>query len=110
MKENEEFIQNNEEQISTMTSLLQLLSLKYLGNVQKTIQVTDNLPSVVQEQLISIPNELDNLRILVKNSLVDPVYAKYTAPLTKLYQSLMEIKEPPLMTPSLAPGSSPGLR
>ena len=110
MKENEEFIQNNEEQISTMTSLLQLLSLKYLGNVQKTIQVTDTLPAVVQEQLISIPNELDNLRILVKNSLVDPVYAKYTAPLTKLYQSLMEIKEPPLMTPSLAPGSSPGLR
>ena len=110
MEENAEFIEDNEEQISTMTSLLQLLSLKYLGNVQETIQKTNNLPTVVQDQLISIPNELDNLRILVKSSLVDPIYAKYTAPLTKLYQSLMDIKEPPLMTPSFAPGTSPSVR
>ena len=53
-----------------------------------------DLPPGVQDQLSNIPNELENLRTLVKESLVDPVYTRYSAPLNKLYRSLSEIKEP----------------
>jgi len=77
-----------------MTSLLQLLSLKYLGNVQTTLEESKQLPKTVQDQIAQFPEELNNLRILVKNSLVDPVYAKYSAPLRKLYESLQSIPEP----------------
>ena len=94
MEQDNEFIEENTSQINNMTSILQLLSLKYLGNLQETIEETKDLPSGVQDQLSNIPNELENLRILVKESLVDPVYTRYSAPLNKLYRSLSEIKEP----------------
>lgn len=94
MEQDNEFIEENTSQINNMTSILQLLSLKYLGNLQDTIEETKDLPPGVQDQLSNIPNELENLRILVKESLVDPVYTRYSAPLNKLYRSLSEIKEP----------------
>lgn len=94
MEQDNEFIEENTSQINNMTSILQLLSLKYLGNLQDTIEETKDLPPGVQDQLSNIPNELENLRTLVKESLVDPVYTRYSAPLNKLYRSLSEIKEP----------------
>ncbi len=94
LQENKEFVEKNAEELNSMTSLLQLLSLKYLGNVQTTLEESKDLPKNVQDQISQFPNELNNLRILVKNSLVDPVYAKYTAPLRKLYESLQSIPEP----------------
>lgn len=94
MEQDNEFIEENTSQINNMTSILQLLSLKYLGNLQDTIEENKDLPHGVQDQLSNIPNELENLRILVKESLVDPVYTRYSAPLNKLYRSLSEIKEP----------------
>lgn len=94
MEKDKEFIEENTSQINNMTSILQVLSLKYLGNLQETIEETKDLPDGVQDQLTNIPNEIEDLRILVKESLVDPVYTRYSAPLNKLYRSLSEIKEP----------------
>jgi len=50
------------------------------------------LPPSVQSQLKDIPNELQNLRDLVKESLVDPLYTRYSAPLKKLYNYLTDVK------------------
>ena len=97
MEENQDFLDTNTNEINTATSLLQLLSLKYLGNLQDLFENVKSIPENIQQQLNKIPNELQNLRILVKNSLVDPTYTKYSAPLNKLYQSLSEIKEPPIV-------------
>lgn len=94
LDENKEFVEKNADELNSMTSLLQLLSLKYLGNVQTTLEESKHLPKSVQTQIAQFPEELNNLRILVKNSLVDPVYAKYSAPLRKLYESLQSIPEP----------------
>lgn len=93
MESNNEFIRQNENEINGMSSLLQLISLKYLGNVNNIIQSATNLPTTVQEQLQSIPTELENLKNLVKTSLIDPTYAKYSAPLQKLYKSLTDIPD-----------------
>lgn len=93
MESNNEFIRQNENEINGMSSLLQLISLKYLGNVKNIIQSATNLPTTVQEQLQSIPTELENLKNLVKTSLIDPTYAKYSAPLQKLYKSLTDIPD-----------------
>ena len=92
MQKNEDFIKNNNAEISNMTSLLQLLSLKYLGNVEENIEHTKGLAPSVQAQLKDIPNELQNLRDLVKESLVDPLYTRYSAPLKKLYNYLTDVK------------------
>lgn len=92
MQKNEDFIKNNNAEISNMTSLLQLLSLKYLGNVEENIEHAKDLPPSVQSQLKDIPNELQNLRDLVKESLVDPLYTRYSAPLKKLYNYLTDVK------------------
>jgi len=93
MDENKDFIRKNEEEINGMSSILQLISLKYLGNVKNIITHASDIPQTVQSQLETIPQELDNLKILVKATLVDPMYAKYSAPLQKLYQSLREIPD-----------------
>jgi hypothetical protein len=93
MDENKDFIRKNEEEINGMSSILQLISLKYLGNVKNIITHASDLPQSVQYQLETIPQELDNLKLLVKATLVDPMYAKYSAPLQKLYQSLREIPD-----------------
>ena len=93
MEENKDFIRQNEEDINGMTSILQLISLKYLGNVKNVITNATDLPKTVLSQLETIPQELDNLKILVKATLIDPTYAKYSAPLQKLYQSLREIPD-----------------
>ena len=63
-------------------------------DTKDTIEENKDLSHGLQDQLSNIPNELENLRILVKESLVDPVYTRYSAPLNKLYRSLSEIKEP----------------
>lgn len=91
MQENQDFVKKNVEEINGMTSILQLISLKYLGNLKQIITHASNLPQAVQSQLEYIPQQVDNLKILVKASLIDPMYAKYSAPLQKLYQSLSQI-------------------
>lgn len=93
MEENKDFIRQNEDDINGMTSILQLISLKYLGNVKNVITNATDLPQTVLSQLETIPQELDNLKILVKATLIDPTYVKYSAPLQKLYQSLREIPD-----------------
>ena len=91
MENNKEFIRINENEINSMSSLLQNISLKYLGNVQNIIHHASNLPTSVQSQLQNIPTEIENLKKMVKKSLIDPAYAKYSAPLNKLYQSLTDV-------------------
>jgi hypothetical protein len=90
---NKEFIRQNENEINSMTSLLQLISLKYLGNVKAIIQYATDIPATVQSQLQNIPGDIDNLKIIVKKALIDPAYMKYSEPLRKLYQSLSDIPD-----------------
>ena len=71
MEENKDFIRQNEDDINGMTSILQLISLKYLGNVKNVITNATDLPQTVLSQLETIPQELDNLKILVKATLID---------------------------------------
>ena len=75
IQSNEDFSKSTIEEINNMTTVAKLITSKYLGNLQQ----------------LSI--DLGQLKSHVQETIVDPVFAKYTAPLQKLYKYLTQIDQ-----------------
>ena len=84
MTSNTNFAEMSIQQIQDITSFIQGLTSKYLGNLRQMLQNSSN-----ESQALSI--YLTQLQTQINQSIVQPTFAKYTDPLQKLYQSLSTI-------------------
>ena len=85
---NAEFRQETIDQINEVTDVVNAATANYLGNLQKSVQSTQNS---AWTQLQSIPPLLKDLQGQIRQSVVTPAMAPYVGPLQKLYQSLTQL-------------------
>jgi len=93
LESNEEFSKSTIDEIDNMTTVVKLITSKYLGNLQELFGNVQNAPQYLLNNLQQLSIDLGQLQIHVQESIVDPAFAKYTAPLQKLYKYLTHINE-----------------
>lgn len=93
LESNEEFGKNTIDEIQKITSISNLITTKYLGNIQEVLSDVQNVPKYVLDNLQILSLELGNLKNDIQKTIVNPTFKKYTAPLEKLYKSLTIIDE-----------------
>lgn len=91
LKSNQDFGELNVDEIQKLTTITQLIASKYLGNMKTFFE---NAPSELIDGVRDLPQQLGELKEQIQSSIVNPVFSSYTAPLQKLYKSLMEIDKP----------------
>jgi hypothetical protein len=91
IQSNEEFSKSTIDEINNMTIVVKLITSKYLGNLQEIFGNVQNAPQYLLNNLKQLSVDLGQLKGHVQKSIVDPAFAKYTAPLQKLYKYLTEI-------------------
>lgn len=89
---NNQFAQNTVEQIQEVTNVVQLLTTKYLGNLQQFLQTAKSTSSATWNQIQEIPGLLNSLQSQINQAIITPALARYVDPLQKLYQSLSAIQ------------------
>ena len=90
LESNKQFAETSIQQIQDVTSFIQELTSKYLGNIHQFLQSVSNDSDANVEELSVY---LSKLQSQINQSIVQPTFAKYTEPLQKLYQSLSTITE-----------------
>lgn len=93
LESNEEFNKSTIEEIDNMTTVVKLITSKYLGNLQELFGNVQDAPQYLLNNLQQLSIDLGQLKIHVQESIVDTAFAKYTAPLQKLYKYLTHINE-----------------
>jgi len=93
MQSNEEFSKSTIDEINNMSTVAKLISSKYLGNLQEIFGNVQEAPKYLLNNLQQLSIDLGQLKNHVRNSIVDPAFAKYTAPLNKLYKYLTHIDQ-----------------
>ena len=88
---NKDFIKKSVEEIEKITTVTNLIASKYLGNMEDIIRNIHNVPDYVLDSIRGIPEHLAQLRIQIKDTIVNPLFKQYTSPLEKLYRSLTEL-------------------
>ncbi len=88
---NTHFTQNTIEQIQEVTEVIQLITTKYLGNLQQFLNNAKSTSSSTWNQVQEIPGLLQNLQKQINQVVVTPALARYVDPLQKLYQSLSDL-------------------
>lgn len=88
---NKNFTENSIKEIEKITTISNLIASKYLGNLEDILRNIHNAPDYVLESIKGLPEHLAQLRIQIQDSIVNPVFKPYTAPLQKLYRSLTEL-------------------
>ncbi len=88
LNSNTEFGEINIDEIQKLTTITQLVASKYLGNMKSFFE---NAPSEIIDGVHDLPQRLGELKQQIQSSIVNPVLSSYTAPLQKLYKSLMVI-------------------
>lgn len=91
LKRNEEFNKNSIEEIQKISTISKLIASKYLGNMEDILRNIHSAPDYVLESIKGLPEQLGLLRIQIQDTLVNPLFKQYTAPLQKLYRSLTEL-------------------
>lgn len=91
IEENDDFASSTIEEIKKLTTITQLITTKYLGNLEELLKNVKKAPMHVMEALRGLPEHLAILQTEIKKTTVNPLFAPYTAPLEKLYRSLTEI-------------------
>tara|TARA_B100001175_G_C19467724_1_gene620050 strand:- start:364 stop:1035 length:672 start_codon:yes stop_codon:yes gene_type:complete len=91
IKRNEEFTKTSIEEIEKITTVTNLIASKYLGNIEDILRNIHNAPDYVLESIKGLPEHLAQLRIQIQDSIVNPLFKQYTAPLQKLYRSLTDL-------------------
>lgn len=91
LRKNKEFNENSIKEIEKITTISNLIASKYLGNLEDILRNIHNAPDYVLESIKGLPEHLAQLRIQIKDTLVNPLFKQYTSPLQKLYRSLTEI-------------------
>jgi|MDTB01.3.fsa_nt_gb hypothetical protein len=93
IQSNEDFSKSTIEEINNMTTVAKLITSKYLGNLQELFGNVQNAPQYLLNNLQQLSIDLGQLKSHVQETIVDPVFAKYTAPLQKLYKYLTQIDQ-----------------
>ena len=88
LKSNQEFGELKIDEIQKLTTITQLIASKYLGNMKLFFE---NAPNELINGVRELPQQIGELKEQIQSSIVNPVFSSYTAPLQKLYKSLMEI-------------------
>lgn len=88
---NANFTQNSIEEIQEVTDVIQLMTTKYLGNLQQFLNNAKSTSSSTWNQVQEIPGLLQNLQNQINQAIVTPALARYVDPLQKLYQSLTDL-------------------
>jgi len=91
LKRNKEFNKTSIEEIEKITTISNLITSKYLGNLEDILRNIHSAPDYVLESIKGMPEHLAQLRIQIKDSIVNPLFKQYTSPLQKLYRSLTEL-------------------
>ena len=91
LNRNDEFIKTSVEEIEKITTISNLIASKYLGNMEDILRNIHSAPDYVLESIKGLPEHLAQLRIQIQDTLVNPLFKQYTAPLQKLYRSLTEL-------------------
>ena len=90
---NAKFGEDSINEIKQITTLSNLITSKYLGNLKELMVNIHKAPQGVIMSLRGLPEHLDQLKMQIKNSISDPLLSQYTSPLQKLYRSLTDIDE-----------------
>lgn len=88
IEHNATFPETTINEINDITDFTKMLSSKYLGNVQTLIGSVTSKNPAVENQLKTIPEQINILKGQIDNAIVTPALARYSAPLRKLYKSL----------------------
>jgi len=91
LNRNDEFIKASIEEIDKITTVSNLIASKYLGNMEDILRNIHSGPDYVLESIKGLPEHLAQLRIQIQDTVVDPLFKQYTAPLQKLYRSINEL-------------------
>jgi len=91
LERNKKFTENSIKEIEKITTISNLIASKYLGNLEEILRNVNKAPDYVVESIKGLPEHLAQLRVQIQNSIVDPLFKPYTAPLQKLYKSLTEL-------------------
>ncbi len=91
LKQNEDFIKNSVSEIDKITSISNLITSKYLGNLESIVHNIHSAPDHVLDSIRELPEHLAQLRLRIQDTLNNPYFKQYSSPLQKLYRSLTEI-------------------
>ena len=91
LKQNEDFIKNSVSEIDKLTTICNLITSKYLGNIGSILNNIHSAPDYVLDSIRGLPEHLAQLRLQIEESLDNPYFKQYSSPLQKLYRSLTEI-------------------
>jgi len=90
---NAQFGEDSINEIKKITTLSNLITSKYLGNLKELMVNIHKAPQSVIMSLRGLPEHLDQLKTQIQDSISDPLLSQYTSPLQKLYRSLTDIDE-----------------
>ena len=93
IQSNKEFGEDTIDEIKKITTITNLITTKYLGNLEKLLANIQNAPAYLLESLKSYSFHLAQLRNQLEKATNDPYFRKFTSPLSKLYKSLVQLDE-----------------
>lgn len=91
IKSNKEFGEDTIDEIKKITTITNLITTKYLGNLEELLANIQNAPAYLLESLKSYSFHLAQLRNQLEKATNDPYFRKFTSPLSKLYKSLVQL-------------------
>jgi len=91
LSENKTFNDETIQEIEDLTDVLNLISTKYLGNIQDYL-ATQTESSSVSHALQNIPSMLQYIQEKMNKAIIEPTSARFVSPLKKLYQALSSIQ------------------
>ena len=93
LESNKDFNESSIDEINNMTTVAKLITSKYLGNLQEIFGNVQEAPKYLIQNLQQLSIDLGQLKNYVQQTIVDPQFAKHSAPLQKLYKYLTHIDE-----------------
>jgi hypothetical protein len=92
LSENDAFNKKTVEEIEDITDVINLITTKYLGNIQHYLSSSsENKTGPVVQALQDIPNMIKSVQDKLNKALVEPTSAVFVSPLQKLYKALNNI-------------------
>jgi len=94
LSENDNFNKQTVQEIQDLTNILNLISTKYLGNIQQFLATSSQETSnSLAEVLQDIPSMIETVKSKLNKAVVEPTSAIFISPLQKLYKALTNINE-----------------
>ena len=93
LSKNKEFNEETVQEIQDMTNILNLITTKYLGNIQQFLATSSQETSTsVALALQDIPYMIQTVKDKLNQAIVEPTSAIFIAPLQKLYKALSNVE------------------